>query len=172
MYERLHVREKSSEEIAGEKELLEFLVSEDFSADEMRSAYYALCDISDETLESRRLDELTERMNNACKRGVPLTFLKQLIDEKQKWEDVFMNFNTYSQSLPLSIKEQRLLQTIVSDKRLGELRLSRNGEDAHVIIVEEGDTPENIANTITSTFTEMMEGDANGSYSIQFESNE
>ena len=151
------------------KELAKFIEEADYTAEEVREAYYRLFRVIEDGAPSERLQELQTRMETMIEGGYPLNRIATLIENFDAWEHAPKEFDNYVETLPLSDKEKQLLTAIVHENRKGVLGVAHEGETFAQIEIGSQSVPEGVALTLVQKMTKILAESEDKKISIWFE---
>ncbi len=110
-----------SEDDLMDKEFVDLIDEHDYTADEIREAYYRLCGVIDEVEPNERIKNILERMEEMTGAHYPLNRFVRFVTAIESYEDSVQEFENFVSTLVITDKEKLLLKSIVNDNRAGEL---------------------------------------------------
>jgi hypothetical protein len=106
----------------------DFINKNDYTADQMREAYYQLVGVSDKNGTAPEVNSILGRMREMVEKRFPLNRLAALVEAKQDYEDVIPTFHAYIDTLEISTNEKGVLRSIIDKERSGEVICLVNGD--------------------------------------------
>lgn len=107
-----------------DKEMNDFMIFIDennYTADQMRDAYYRLNEVNDETEATPEVTAILNRMRKMVGNDFPLNRFAELIGRRQNYEDAVPKYHKFVDELEISDKEKEVLRSIVDRERNGQV---------------------------------------------------
>jgi len=140
------------------KNFVAFLRKGNYTADQIREAYYRLVEVSDSQEKDIRVQEILTEMQKLVADHFPINRFVRIIEFKQDFEDSVKIFEQYVEDLEISFNEKKMLRSLVKKKRDGELVFHIEGEKmASIKIVIGGSSEEAVASELMGVIKECLE---------------
>ena len=143
-----------------------------WTAAELKEAYYVLCGVSDSPV-SERVEEIKVLMEEMTNKHYPLNRFVNIIDGLGNWEDSDINFSSFVKTLNISQKEKDILESIVRQKRTGELICVVDGDSIATYEIKESTSSRALAYALLNNLSQLLasvnEGGKKSDISFWFE---
>lgn len=121
----------------------EFINRPEYTADQVREAYYQLMGVSERNEADPVVTTILVEMQRLERSGFPVNRFAEFIGTLQRLEDAVPVYEHFVTTLPVTENEKRMLVSIVTQDRSGQLEVMVGGRlAAKVQISKEDDGPE------------------------------
>lgn len=152
-----------------EKDFINFIQEQDFTADDIQGAYIILLGISESEITDEKQLRLQTKMNEMISDKFPLNRFPQLIGLLDDIEGSAEDFEKFVTDLEISEREKDVLISIVRDRRTGELEFNVEGKSYIKVDITKNYSPDYIAFNLLQKLPEKLKVASNkGELSIQF----
>ncbi len=160
-----------SEDDLMDKAFVGFIDEHNYTADEIREAYYRLCGVIDEGGEeaNERIKNIEQRMEEMTVAHYPLNRFVRFVTAIESYEDSVQEFENFVSTLVITDKEKILLKSIVNDNRAGELECHVDDKAIAQIKILETKSKEALASALTEKLKLILREVTQGKVSFWFE---
>ncbi len=146
-----------SEDDIQEKGLRRYIDDNNYSAEEIREAYYNFCGIEDETKQDKRIEDLVTEMQKLSDARFPINRFVKIIKLKERWDDSPIQFELFVNSLPISDNEKAILNSIVQKNRTGEIEIHAGGQVITKVLINSNTSTEGVAIALQEKLESIIE---------------
>jgi hypothetical protein len=126
--------------------LAAFIKEEQFTAAQLREAYFRVCGVAEfEARENSKLEELAKRMREMTHDHYPPSRLAEVAYTTWEYEHSTREYREYVDKLPLSSGEKDVLRSIVDKRRSGKIAILVGGREIGTITIDiRDDMPDSV----------------------------